>query len=185
MPAIPGEMREEAENATEMLRNFAPSFEKVEGLLQSLNQASALNETDQLVRDALASNQAESDLFLRSIAAEQGLIAILESDAKSDYTSSIDLYTTELLANGSHNARLIHDALQQLEGTWSEAKINDAAQLTVDRSVQWLKRTSDFTQAKSAGAQSNERLAISVSGHQSTRENVRTGLGRLSDLMNE
>lgn len=182
--AIPTEIIDEAGNAEGVIQEIRPTFAKVESFLGNWQQASSLNEKTQLASDVLAEHTEEGDFFLRSVAAERGLIAVLNSGKAGRHLSSVGMYTETLVENDSHNAELIHDALNELRGTWSTSKISGAAQSTIDRSLLWLERTQGFADDKQAAAATNEKVATSVSGHNRATANVKEGIQRLSSLSN-
>lgn len=182
LSAIPTDIIEEAGNAEGVIQMMRPTFDQVETFLGDWKKASSLETKNDLAHEILSNHTDQEDFFLRSVAAERGLIAIMTSGEVDRHLASTKLYTDVLIENGSHNAELIHDALHALKGTWSESKINDAAQSTIDRSLVWLERTQGFADNKHAAAATDEQVASTVAGHDRATTTVKSGVQELSRL---
>jgi len=182
MPAIPASIQNST-SGSEMMELMAPSFNDTESFYKTWRDTPSIEERNEYARSMLDAHNQPEDFFLRSIVAEKALIAILQTDTPEKYTSSVDLYTTVLLANDSFNTVVIGDALNVLQGTWSAEKIDRSAQATVDNAIEWLERTNSISEKIARNAETSERAHMSATAHERTRAAVQSGIRTLSAMV--
>lgn len=99
---------------------------------KAARSAESWQEADRAVRDILRSNSSSPHLYaLEQVAASTMLGRwLLDGKMSPERKQAIGFYTERLIENNSPDAALVQRSLEALQGTWSPARIAQAAEQT-------------------------------------------------------